>query len=355
MPIKYLRVNIHFMNSADSTKNYYGARARKFGRAMLAEATKALERNTPMWLPYRNQTPALPTRYRYELATSAGFEQDSGIYCHFDNDRYWFVSRGRNRNNYSRDVIQEYGVGLDSIINLFVVPHHPDSVISESYSVTSAGIALGTAIKISGVFETRKEPWAFRGIINHEIGHVLGLRHTWNANDGCDDTPKNINCWNNTQPPPCDTAASNNLMDYNANQSAWTPCQLGKIHLAMSKETSLPRKLLVRNWCRRDPQKTIAIRDSVSWSGARDLEGDLIIDSGGVLQVSCRVSLPPGGQIIVRDGGKLILQNARLHNACGQTWLGIKLHTGKRNPGQVLYFGDSRIENVAVAASKVVD
>ncbi|NND33841.1 MAG: hypothetical protein HKN76_14725 [Saprospiraceae bacterium] len=346
-PIKYLRVNVHFMNSSDSTKNYSGERAKRFAQRMIAEATKGLENNTKMWLPINNETPALPTRYRYQLSASQGFEPDSGVYCHYDDDLYWFVSRGKNRNNYSRNVIQKYGIGLDSIINLFIVPHHPDSVISETYSVTSAGIALGSAVKISGVFETRKDPWAFKGIINHEIGHVLGLRHTWNGNDGCDDTPRNINCWNNTQPPPCDTAASNNLMDYNANQSAWTPCQIGKIHKAMSREGSLPRKMLVKNWCTYDSGKTITIRDSVSWQGAKDLEGDLVIVTGGVLEVHCRVSIPPGGKIIVESGGKLILHDARLHNSCGQFWNGIILHQDKRSPGEVIYYGDAKIENVA--------
>ena len=345
-PIRYLRVNFHFMNSADSSKNYQGARARRYARRLIQEATKALEDNQQMYLPQGNDTPVLPVRYRYEVTSSEGFERDSGIYCHYDDDLFWFVSRGKNRNNYDRDVIQDYGIGLDSIINLFIMPHHPDSVESKSYSVTSSGIALGSGVKLSGIFETRKEPWEFKGLINHEIGHVLGLRHSWNTNDGCDDTPKNPNCWNVDLPPPCDTAASNNFMDYNASQNAWTPCQIGKIHQAMSREGSLPRKMLIPTWCTFDSTKSIIIRDTISWTGAKDLEGNLIIADGGVLEVHCRLSIPPAGQIIVQDGGKLLLKNARIHNACGQTWKGIQVHRAKKNPGEVVYFGECSIENV---------
>ncbi|MCB0689480.1 MAG: hypothetical protein KDC53_23235, partial [Saprospiraceae bacterium] len=345
-PIKYIRVNFHFMNAEDSTKNYNGARAKRFARQLIEAATGGLEKNTKMLLPQNNQTPVLPVRYRYQIATSRGYEQDSGIYCHYDDRLYWFVSRGKNRNNYDRDVLQTYGIGMDSIINLFIMPHHPDSVLSESYSVTSAGIALGAGVKLSGIFETRKEAWAFRGLINHEIGHVLGLRHTWNTNDGCDDTPKNPNCWNVDLPPPCDTAASNNLMDYNASQSAWSPCQIGKIQMAMAKENSLVRKMLIPNWCHLDPNKTIIITDTIQWRGAKDLEGNLVIGPGGVLEVFCRLSMPPGSEIQVQEGGKLVLHSARLHNACGMDWKGITVSQRKTNPGTVVYAGDTRIENV---------
>ncbi len=348
MPLRWLRVNLHFMNAADSTFNYNGEEAKTFGRAMIEQANYALANNQPMWLPRGNSTAVLPTRYRYVLTSSQGYEQDSAIYCHYDSHLFWFVSRGRNRNNYNRDVIKQYGIGLDSIINLFVMPHHPDSVLSESYKVTTAGIALGSGVKLSGIFETKKEPWAVKGLINHEIGHVLGLRHTWNTNDGCDDTPRNLNCWNKTLESPCDTAASNNLMDYNANQHAWTPCQLGKIHRAMSRETGLVRELLVPAWCRRDTTTNMTIIGSEIWDGARDLTGDLIISSGATLIINCRVSIPPGGQIIVENGATLKLHNAKLHNACGQEWQGIKVYEDRRNPGQVVYTGDTLIEDISI-------
>ncbi len=348
-PVKYIRVNVHFMNSSDSSKNYNYHRARPFGEKLIAAANQHLTDNQKMALPRGNTTPILPTRYQYKISTSTGYEENRGIYCHYDDDLYWFVSRGRNKNNYDRHVIKKYSIGLDSIINIFVVPHHPDSVVSESYAVTSAGIALGNAIKIAGVFETRKSARAFRGLLNHEVGHVLGLRHTWNANDGCDDTPRNPNCWMTTDQAPCDTAASNNLMDYNKHQNAWTPCQIGKIQFNMSRESSRARRVLDPLWCQLDPKKTITIRDSIVWSGAKDLEGNLEIEEGGVLTVNCRLSIPPHGEITVAPGGKLLLRDALVHNACGKTWNGIKVLTRGKHAGQVRQSGNTVIENVVVA------
>ncbi|MDH3648754.1 MAG: M43 family zinc metalloprotease [Saprospiraceae bacterium] len=333
------------MNSQSGTRNYGPDKARDFAQQLVKEANASLESNRKMWLPPQNQTPVLPIYYQYVIATSTGYEADQGVYCHHNDEHYFFVSRGRNKNNYNRSVIRKYAVGSDSILNIFIMPHHPDSIQSSNYDVTSAGIALGASVKLSGIYETGKKPWQFKGLLNHEIGHVLGLRHTWSGNDGCEDTPNHPNCWNREKTAPCDTAASNNLMDYNANQHAWTPCQVGKIQMNMANLHSLSRKLLEENWCRLDESKTIEIQDSVVWNGSKDLQGHLVIAPGAVLRVRCRLSFPIGASLIVKAGGHLILDRARLHNACGDHWNGIMVESKGRHEGQITFRGDCSVED----------
>ena len=69
--------------------------------------------------------------------------------------------------------------------------------------------------------------------------------------------------------------------------------------------------------------ESVHIRAAAQVAGARDLEGDLVIAPGGSLGLTCRLSIPPGGKIVVQPGGHLWLDGARLHNACGKTWQGI--------------------------------
>jgi hypothetical protein len=348
-PMKEIRVNVHFMNSVDSSQNLYGDAAVEYAQQLLYYAGLPLEQNSKMFLPVGNTNPALPLRYRYVLYPQPDIEGDKGIYWHFDDDLYYFVRVGGNRNLGDKKVLNKYNVGSDTILNIFILPHHPDSVLSKTYQVDGTGIALGNNIKIAGLTESDAPTWAFKGLINHEIGHVLGLSHTWQYNDGCEDTPFNPNCWNYTDTPPCNTQAGNNVMDYNSRQDAWSPCQIGRIHRHLSDELNRARRTVVPNWCELHEDRTIVVTDSVAWKGEKDLEGHLTIADGGMLAINCRVSLPKGARITVKAGGTLLINQARLHNACGDSWEGITVEKVGKKRGRVVIIGDVKFENMAKA------
>ena len=78
-----------------------------------------------------------------------------------------------------------------------------------------------------------------------------------------------------------------------------------------------------------------------------DLEGNLIISRNAVLEINSRVSLPEGASIEVHPGAKLILlQDGKLHNACGDLWKGIFLQTEKKESGQLFVMEGATIENI---------
>jgi len=109
-PMRYIRVNMHFMNHSDSTKNFNEAAAVTFAKKYLNAAEHDLKKMRKLAIPPNNQIPALPKQYKYVLTPLPDDPTDVGVYCHYDDDLYFFVNKGRNRNNSKKEVINKYAV-----------------------------------------------------------------------------------------------------------------------------------------------------------------------------------------------------------------------------------------------------
>jgi Pregnancy-associated plasma protein-A len=358
-PIKKLQLNFHIMSKADSTANFDQKTARVFINQVMEAANDKLGRNKPMNLPPGNDTPVVPMRYQFVLTPRPDVADDDGIYFHYDDDLYFMIGKGKDKNHYSKAVYEKYGIQKDTVLNIFVMSHHVDSLKSPTYVANAKGIGFGKWLKVghwyygtrdttwqNGKPKTKYTKWNAVQLLNHEIGHCLGLRHSWRGNDGCDDTPKHPNCWNKTKTPPCDTMWSNNFMDYNAHSSAWSPCQIGSIHYNLSNKKKKIRRLLQRTWCHLDETKSINISDNIEWLGAKDLEGHIIIKDGGSLTIRCRISFPKDAKIIIHPKGKLILDGAVLENDCGEKWLGIEQWSDETSKGELVLKNSPSINNV---------
>ncbi len=337
IPMRYVRVNFHFMRMSDSSGNFNYQQGIQYANDLLWNANQRLEKNEKMLLPLRNNNPAYPIRFRYILAPDTSVTGDIGIYFHDNDSLYTFNKQGRARNIETSAQFDRYGVQKGKVINIFLMEHPKDSITSKTYNATGDGIGAGKWVKLSAgyqnsIFKTAggqdsisPQAWRFASLFNHELGHCFGLSHTWNTNDGCDDTPLNPGCWNCSDSPKCDTTCSNNVMDYNACQCAYSPCQLGRIEMYFANKKSVSSQMLRPDWCNLNPDEYIVIQkgEKIIWEGNKDLGGNIRIENGGSLTIRCNISIPENASVTVEPNGELILAGGKIYNSCSKEWKGI--------------------------------
>lgn len=177
--------------------------------------------------------------------------------------------------------------------------------------------------------------WSIPGHFIHELGHSMSLSHNYTGAYGiCDQ------CTDNDFVPggPCPTiGTSNNFMDvrgpsgsvhgYNASNPnpGLSACQLGRIHYYLEGNAGTIWRTVADEHCSYHPDEGITIQQDATWLSSKKLKGDLVIEPGATLTIQCRVHIPVGGKIVVRQGAKLIVDEGEITNLCGDFWQGIEV------------------------------
>lgn len=358
-PIKYIKLAFHFIK--DPQNPYFSAyEASMYANDLVRFCNEQLANNQPMNLPLGNTTAVHPILYRYIIDIDSISKKEK-IFMHSDSELAYMNKKNNQRNLFWKKQYEKYGIKDDNAIDIFMLEHPKDSIYSPSYKSSMDGVGMGEWMKIIGAYQQsldsltdengiKQRKWAkqYVGLFNHEMGHILGLSHTWKFNDGCNDTPLHDNCWNYSNASPCDKEISNNMMDYNAFQNSLTPCQLGKVNYNLTDKYSTIRKYLQNNWCK--PEKfsdiTISKKSNIIWQCNKDVEGNIILKENSTLTISCLLSMPENSSIKIYPGAKLILDGCKIYNECGLLWNGIEIFSSEKNKGSIEILNNTVIENL---------
>ncbi len=255
-------------------------------------------------------------RVRFELA---------GVFYHDDDLYYNIPSIGC-----SNTLATTFGVDVDRVINVFYYT---------SSTPGSLGCGQNGYVNMKNCF-----PDFNQSLIRHELGHVVGLGHTFICggpvcqDDGFSDTyyPDCNQGWTICGPDAVwtqigngctaiGTGVSNNVMGYNTCRRYYSPKQLA--HVQSLYITSSTRRMYVT--C--DPSShnpPITITQSAIWASAKIVNADIVIEPGKVLDVRCKVYMSPHAKIIVKPGAKLIVDGGWVTShsgGCNTFWQGIQV------------------------------
>jgi hypothetical protein len=225
-----------------------------------------------------------------------------------------------------------------------------------------------------------------------ETHHLFCVNHT-SANfhnnislngDGCDDTPfprsitfNDPNCVDDED--GCEVITANYMQTGGAVGSLpnedpitlrdeirceYTQCQAGRLHFfalnnpldyARTAENNFAFPRVTAFCSVSQPDIVIPSGYHKTWEGDRELRTNVIIENGASLTIRCSVGFPEGACIVVRPGGKLVIDGARLFNNCNQTyWNGIIVQgdgaspQGYDNINQTFYQGFCQIKEGSI-------
>jgi len=177
-------------------------------------------------------------------------------------------------------------------------------------------------------------------IWKHELGHIFGLNHS--------SIPDNQGRRHYTT-----NECTYSMMHQSSLIACWLPpSEIGQmiryLHTSNTKRYIDPSTYF--------PESSYNINDTVSWNYNLRVYSDIIIEDGGVLELTCKLSMPEDASIIVKRGGQLTINGGLVTSYDTVLWQGIQVwgdasasQSTAGAQGKITIVNGGTIENAIIA------
>lgn len=305
-PIYTVRLNLHSMQEDDGSGNFQNnAEDIAFLHQLINRVNEFYSDNQPpIWNGQQSDPYIVDSRIRFRI---------DGIYFHQDSENCH--KKPYNESTSSDVYFNQYGVNIEHSINVFFT-ELLDSEGNPYVHIAGNGFGLnGENRNCLGLYSYFHHYSNNTGAFNimaftfaHELGHALGLKHTYQPDELSDTYYPDIGGWCSCY---TDGNCSNNMMGGANWREHFSPRQIGKMRRLM---TIGWRAKIVDNCMLNESEKII--NTNQIWNRPQLFSSDIKIVDGANVTAQCKLYLPQNKKIIVDLNSKLILDGSSVLNVC---------------------------------------